>query len=226
MNAVIGTFLIAVSFAAPGFVLNNLCSIVTGSGGGGTSASYSGGGGDEGRIGTEGGTPTCCYSAESNCEAACTATPSTFNVTGGTVAASCRTVCADSARRYLCRNRPAGTTTCTVPDADSGRMFGTAVDACTRFRCGTPPGGAICTPPVCPMSDCPTGVRSLDDLVRLWATSLPSTPGAADTCRRCITEQIASPTVQAAYAGLDGTCIAALSNVWRTTCTSQCARSP
>lgn len=231
LNAVIGTFIIGSSFAISSFVLTQLGNVVTGSGGTVTASSDPSSNGAT--LGTEGGPASCCYTTVEDCRAACAVTPGAFDITGDVTETACRTACSDTTRRYLCSARPTGTPTCSAPErAEDAGLYGSALDACNRFRCfrgtdlppGTPaPACGPSGPPTCDtVRSCPAGVRSLDDLFARWGRSLPSRPTAREDCRRCITNLISSSAVQTAYAGLDLTCVPALTNAWSASCASDC----
>ncbi len=96
---------------------------------------------------------------------------------------------------------------------------GSAAAGCRSFF------GIDPSPSTCPISQCPTGARTIDDLFQIRRASMPGDGGTAvqAACGSCIAQEVAR--LSAANPGLDMTCMPALTASWDGICAGACNRT-
>ncbi len=99
-------------------------------------------------------------------------------------------------------------------------VSGSAAAGCRSFY------GVDPSPTNCPLSQCPAGARTIDDLFQIRRASMPGDGGTAvqAACGSCIAQEITR--LSAANPGLDTTCVPALMASWDGICASACNRAP
>lgn len=113
-------------------------------------------------------------------------------------------------------NQPTRSTTSprTTEGGDSALTTADGLQACRNWYTGDPA--------LCPVSTCPAGASTVNDLMRIWGAHLPGgniAPSQA-ACRSCIDSAVQN--LQGRFPALDATCMPVVAGAWNGECSNIC----